>query len=135
LFVGLKSYAYICKTLKKALSILLAVLVLSQMMVNTGIGVYYHLNKEYIAKQLCVNKNNPSMHCDGHCYLSKQLKKAEQGEKQSTQSLKEKDEIFSNNCESAVVYFPSYHINGFIPYITSQPCAYNYNSLIKPPAA
>ena len=122
--------------LKKALSIILAVLIIAQMMVNVGIGVYYHLNKEYIVNQLCVNKNNPILHCDGHCYLSKQLKKAEQGEKQSTQTFKEKDEMFSNEHNGASVsYFPSYSIIGFVQYSSFQLCADNYNSLIKPPAA
>ena len=105
-------------------------------MVNVGIGVYYHLNKEYIVKQLCINKNNPILHCDGHCYLSKQLKKAEQGEKQSTQSYKEKDEILSDDhYGTSVSYFPSYSIIGFVHYSSFQPCAENYGSLIKPPAA
>ena len=122
--------------LKKALSIILAVLIIAQMMVNVGIGVYYHLNKEYIVNQLCVNKNNPILHCDGHCYLSKQLKKAEQGEKQSTQTFKEKDEMFSNEHNGASVsYFPLYSIIGFVQYSSCQLCADNYNSLIKPPAA
>jgi hypothetical protein len=122
--------------LKKALSILLAVLIVSQMMVNVGIGVYYHLNKQYIVQQLCINKNNPAIHCDGHCYLSKQLKKAEQNEKQSTQSFKEKDEIISNDQHGVSVdYFPSYSILSFITYSPAQPCADNYNALIKPPTA
>jgi hypothetical protein len=124
------------RILKKALSIILAVLIIAQMMVNVGIGVYYHLNKEYIVNQLCINKNNPVMHCDGHCYLSKQLKKAEQGEKQSTQTFKEKEEMFSNEHNGgSVSYFPSYSIIGFVQYSSSQPGADNYNSLIKPPAA
>jgi len=111
-------------------------LIISQMMVNVGIGVYYHLNKEYITNQLCINKNNPALHCNGHCYLSKQLKKAEEGEKQSSQSFKEKDEIFSNDMHGITVsYFPVYNINNFVPYSCSQPIADNYNALIKPPAA
>ena len=127
---------YISTILKKALSILLAVLIISQMMVNVGIGVYYHLNKEYITNQLCINKNNPALHCNGHCYLAKQLKKAEEGEKQSSQSFKEKDEIFSNEMHDvSVAYYPSYRIICFVSYTSSQPCADNYNSLIKPPAA
>ena len=115
---------------------MLAALIISQMMVNVGIGVYYHLNKEYITNQLCVNKNQPALHCNGHCYLSKQLKKAEEGEKQSTQSFKEKDEIFSNEMHDvSMAYFPSYRLIGFSLYIGGQPCADNYDSLIKPPAA
>jgi hypothetical protein len=35
----------------------------------------YQLNKEYIAKNLCENRNRPEMKCDGKCYLCKRLKK------------------------------------------------------------
>jgi len=122
-------------TLKKAISILLAVLIISQMMVNVGVGIYYRLNKVYITNQLCVNKGNPSLHCDGRCYLSKQLKKAEQGEKQSAQSFKEKDEIISNTIsDNPFPYFPSLKQISFLSYIKWQPCAENLDSLIKPPA-
>jgi hypothetical protein len=38
--------------------------------------VDYALNKEYIAKNLCENRNKPKMHCNGKCHLMKQLKKA-----------------------------------------------------------
>ncbi|RDC63941.1 hypothetical protein AHMF7616_02550 [Adhaeribacter pallidiroseus] len=44
----------------------------------------YQANKNYIAEYLCVNKKKPEMHCNGHCYLKKQLQKAEQPENQSS---------------------------------------------------
>ena len=34
---------------------------------------FYQNQSEIIAKH-CVNKNKPKMHCNGHCYLQKQLK-------------------------------------------------------------
>ena len=34
---------------------------------------YFELNKEYIIKTYCVNKNKPKLHCNGKCHLSKQL--------------------------------------------------------------
>jgi|SRR5436190_7564802 len=37
----------------------------------------YDINQQYISKELCLNKTNPSIHCNGHCYLSKQLAKEE----------------------------------------------------------
>ncbi len=76
------------------------------------------------------------MHCNGHCYLTKQLKKAEEREKHSTQSFKEKDEIISGqNQVMRVAYFPAYNTTSFIEYNRFLPVADNYNSLIKPPAA
>ena len=101
-----------------------------------GIGIYYHVNKEYIAQKLCENRNNPAIHCNGHCYLSKQLNKAEQNEKQSAQFIKEKEEIISNqNNQLRVKYFPSYTSLDFLSYTPSMYLADNTASLLKPPAA
>jgi hypothetical protein len=101
-----------------------------------GIGVYYHLNKQYISRQLCENRNNPKIHCNGHCYLSKQLKKAEQGENKSAASIvKEKDEIISTDNESvAIVYFPSYSEFEPVNYNSTLHTTDDTGSLIKPPA-
>jgi len=38
--------------------------------------IEYEINKKYIAEVLCKNKDRPEMHCNGKCYLKKQLKKA-----------------------------------------------------------
>jgi hypothetical protein len=37
----------------------------------------FFLNRSYIAKNLCVNRDKPMMHCNGKCYLSKKLKDQE----------------------------------------------------------
>ncbi|MBS1585168.1 MAG: hypothetical protein JSS82_06430 [Bacteroidetes bacterium] len=50
-----------------------------QTMVKMAIIGWYELNKEYIAKNLCENRDKPQMKCCGKCYLRKQLKKAEDG--------------------------------------------------------
>jgi hypothetical protein len=39
-----------------------------------GIIALYQLNKNYIARVLCENRDKPQLHCDGQCYLAKQLK-------------------------------------------------------------
>lgn len=41
----------------------------------------YVFNYEYITTELCVNKDNYVMGCDGKCYLVKQLAKASESEK------------------------------------------------------
>lgn len=50
-------------------------------MFNAGFILYWKVNQTLIAKTLCVNRNKPQMHCNGKCYLYKQLKKAEEEEK------------------------------------------------------
>ncbi|MBV8324751.1 hypothetical protein [Chryseobacterium sp.] len=42
--------------------------------------VEYAVNYDYIVSTLCVNKNKPEIHCNGKCYLSKELAKANDSE-------------------------------------------------------
>ncbi|SIS97238.1 hypothetical protein SAMN05421786_103504 [Chryseobacterium ureilyticum] len=37
--------------------------------------VEYAVNYDYIVNTLCVNKSKPEIHCNGKCYLSKELAK------------------------------------------------------------
>jgi hypothetical protein len=37
--------------------------------------IEYLVNYEYIANELCENKDNPLLGCNGKCYLEKQVKK------------------------------------------------------------
>lgn len=49
----------------------------------------YELNRDYITKEFCVNKDKPELHCNGKCYLMKKLKQAEEKEqKQEKQEQK-----------------------------------------------
>jgi hypothetical protein len=58
-------------------------------------GVYvvradYALNKEFIAKVLCVNRSQPQMHCNGKCYLKKKLKEQENNNQDKSNHKSEK---------------------------------------------
>ena len=70
--------------MNRVVTILLLVVMLTQAFSKVFIVLDYQANKNYIAEFLCVNKNKPELHCEGHCYLKKELKKAEQTENQST---------------------------------------------------
>ena len=98
---------------------------------------YYHINKNYIARQLCENKNNPASNCQGHCYLSKQLKKVEEAErKQSSGIIKEKEEMIADKqMLLPAAYFPDFKIYHFLPYSACHIPTDACNTLLKPPAA
>ena len=49
-----------------------------------GAVAYYRINQDYIAKNLCVNRDKPMMNCNGQCFLAKKLKAAEDKEQKST---------------------------------------------------
>ena len=52
-----------------------------------GTIAYYQINKEYITRVLCENRDKPQMHCNGHCYLAKKLKAQKEKEDQQTGEL------------------------------------------------
>ncbi|WP_148230693.1 hypothetical protein [Chitinophaga pinensis] len=56
------------------------------------IMVKYKIDQAYIASVLCENRDKPDMHCNGKCYLRKQLKQDEQ-QQQNGSTGKEKYEV------------------------------------------
>ncbi len=58
--------------------------------------IEYEINKEYIAENLCQNKDSPMMNCKGKCYLKKQVKKAEKKEKKQNSFITIENSLFSN---------------------------------------
>lgn len=48
----------------------------------------YVINYEYIATQLCENKEKPELKCNGKCHLAKELAKASEEEKPISQNKK-----------------------------------------------
>lgn len=67
--------------MKRIVAILLLCSLSCQCLVKLGIVAWFGLNREYIARNLCENKDKPELKCCGKCYLKKQLKKADAEEK------------------------------------------------------
>lgn len=65
----------------------------------------FKANQSYVARYLCINRNNPKMKCNGKCFLMKKLKA---GQKQSNQNLpRQQDEwrsIYYTIAELPVIY-------------------------------
>ncbi|GAA4468854.1 hypothetical protein GCM10023093_27280 [Nemorincola caseinilytica] len=64
-----------------------------QCFVKLGIVIWYQVNKDYIAKNLCENRAKPEKKCCGKCYLNKQLKKADQDNNKEGTSIPAKWKI------------------------------------------
>ncbi|GAB3772287.1 hypothetical protein GCM10028818_12310 [Spirosoma horti] len=60
--------------MKNALVYILLIATLLPTVSSWGTIAYYQVNKAYIARVLCENRDKPQLHCDGQCYLAKQLK-------------------------------------------------------------
>ncbi len=52
---------------------LIAIIAISTLYKGLLVG-YYVLNKEYIAANLCENRDTPALKCDGKCYLKRNLR-------------------------------------------------------------
>ena len=66
--------------MKKAIAIIISLCFLVQLTARFAVIGYYKLNKNYIARNLCENKDKPKSTCCGKCYLRKQLKKVDDNE-------------------------------------------------------
>lgn len=49
-----------------------------------GTIAYYQINKAYITRVLCQNRDKPQLHCNGKCYLAKKLKEQQEKQDQKT---------------------------------------------------
>jgi hypothetical protein len=59
--------------LKQAVAILLIITLGIQTFSKLVIEFNFEINRSYIAKNLCINRNNPESTCKGKCYLKKKL--------------------------------------------------------------
>ena len=75
---------------RQLIAILLLLCISYQSFVKLGIVIWYQVNKEYVSRNLCENKNQPEKKCCGKCYLNKQLNKADKGTTENTSSVPKK---------------------------------------------
>lgn len=71
---------------KRWLALFLSLTVLLQAYSKGLVVLQYFANQEYIAENLCENRDVPEMHCDGKCHLKKEIQKDEQKEKSGQRS-------------------------------------------------
>ena len=71
------------------------------------ISIYadYMINKDYISEVLCVNRDEPEMHCNGECHLKSEIEKEEKSEKSPINTVKDKNEIQLFSESNAVFSF------------------------------
>ncbi len=72
-----------------------------------AVWLNYELNKDYIARNICENRNKPRSCCKGKCFLKKQMAKADKEENLPGNSHKEKYEEIYFFVSERIVYPPS----------------------------
>lgn len=85
----------------------LMVVILSSYSARSIVYASYQLNKAYITDVCCVNKNKPWMHCNGHCFLMKKLRQAEEKEKQQRTGQQEKFQEAIFPIHQSITFFNS----------------------------
>jgi hypothetical protein len=94
--------------LHRTVALLLICTLNFQIFSQIGIFGYFVLNNDYVAKVLCQNKNRPELHCNGQCYLAKQLKAAEQKDRQNMADLLKVNEIQLFCSETFIINFKNF---------------------------
>lgn len=79
--------------MRAVIAILLASVFLFQSASKLLILANYEINKEYISRNLCENKEKPKSNCNGKCHLAKELKKQDKKDNSVPVSHKEKFEV------------------------------------------
>ncbi|MDX5346912.1 MAG: hypothetical protein LPJ89_03240 [Hymenobacteraceae bacterium] len=69
--------------MRAAVSILLILTLSVQCVVKLGIFTWYRANLDYVATELCQNREKPDLHCEGKCFLSEQIQKVDDTEKEN----------------------------------------------------
>jgi hypothetical protein len=76
----------------------------------------FYLNREYIAENLCENKEEPELQCNGKCHLMKTLKQEEEKQPEDQQNTPKKvvdyqlfaDKVFyASDLQSDILLEPS----------------------------
>ncbi|CAM4115209.1 hypothetical protein EWU23_03475 [Cytophagaceae bacterium 50C-KIRBA] len=76
--------------MNRIIAILLLIAIQLPLMSQWASVAYYQVNRNYIAKNLCENRDKPKLNCNGQCYLAKKLKAAEDKEQKTNSERLEK---------------------------------------------
>ncbi|AWL09656.1 hypothetical protein HME7025_01804 [Aquirufa nivalisilvae] len=85
--------------MKRIIAILLLIAIQLPLMSQWASVAYYQVNRNYIAKNLCENRDKPKLNCNGQCYLAKKLKAAEDKEQKTNSERLEKMPEIQLACE------------------------------------
>jgi hypothetical protein len=92
-----------------------------------GIIAHYQLNRNYIARVLCENRDKPQLHCNGKCYLAKKLKSQQDKQDQETTERVQNTPVVQLFCQANSLFqfgplwagqptagFPAYNVPAYL---------------------
>src|SRR5882724_3727889 len=132
---GLQFPPTFAPVLKYPVTILLILLIALQTFSKWALILEYQVNKDFIAKNLCVNRNNIISCCAGKCYLNKKLAKDESQQQAPGRSAQKEEsplQLFSQTGTSFACQAPiarDLHSTRWLPSKTEQ----YIHSFFQPP--
>jgi hypothetical protein len=76
----------------------------------------FYANQDYIAKNLCENRDKPMMHCGGTCHLRKRLAREDNQDKNNPERrMENRNEVLFMEEQSAFLTAP-FRTTGILPY-------------------
>lgn len=123
------------------IALLLFILISFKTLVVPFVYLDFELRKEYIISNLCENRFKPHLHCDGKCYLAKQLQKVAEDsarnetQKQSDTTKKLLQEVFEEINLAFLTVPQLIQPDPTFPHKPSLISAVFLKALIKPPIA
>lgn len=67
---------------------ILILLLMTQAFSNWIVVITFNLNRDFIAKNLCENRDRPKLNCKGNCVLMKKMKQEQKQEQNAPSPLK-----------------------------------------------
>ena len=101
----------------------------------------YAFNKDYIAKNLCENKEKPKLKCEGKCHLKKEVEKIaneldeseNEPQKSPTYKLKVKNNLIDQNLKVSIVLYETESIKKHRSYLNEAIAKLLYDVATPPP--
>lgn len=72
---------------KIAFSLLLALILVGPGMFKIGFIAYFHINRQNITEEHCVNKDRPELKCNGQCFFMQAIEKIKEQERERESTI------------------------------------------------
>lgn len=108
-------FDYICAINHLGLKRIIAILFLFSFLIMSFskniVILNFYVNRDALAAKYCINKYKPGLHCNGHCFLIKQLKKEQQRETTDLGNQMNKLEVVSSQNYFPIIKAAQYELS------------------------
>ncbi len=79
--------------MKQLIALLLVLSIAWNILAEAAVYISFKINQDYIAKNLCINRDNPESDCHGCCQLKKEIQEQQESREETPQTESKKSEI------------------------------------------